>query len=147
MPRLLRNPLRSLEQLRDRIDRLFREPRGQAQNQLSFELSLARVAEPVSLLVQEALAALGIKVTVNKVRLYIRSDFPHDTYWTNATLQFSDGTSQDIVLKKTSEPQEYTFPEKKIRWIQLANFKQPTQPLGFAAVTEMEVYGKDTPQP
>ena len=34
---------------------------------LSFELSLARVAEPVSLLVQEALAALGIKVTVNKV--------------------------------------------------------------------------------
>ena len=89
----------------------------------------------------------GREVTADKVRFYIRSDFPHDTYWTNATLQFSDGTLQDIVLQKTATPQEFTFPEKKIRWIQLANFKQPTLPLGFAALTEMEVYGKDLPQP
>lgn len=33
----------------------------------SFELSLAPVAEPVSLLVQEALGRIGIKVTINKV--------------------------------------------------------------------------------
>ena len=33
----------------------------------SFELSLATVAEPVSLLVQEALGKIGIKVTINKV--------------------------------------------------------------------------------
>jgi len=89
----------------------------------------------------------GREVTADKVRLYIRSDFPHDTYWTNATLQFSDGTLQDIVLQKTAAPQEFTFPEKKIRWIQFTNFKQPTLPLGFAALTEMEVYGKDLPQP
>lgn len=89
----------------------------------------------------------GREVMADKVRLYIRSDFPHDTYWTSATLQFSDGASRDIVLQKTAEPQEFTFPEKKIRWIQLTNLKQPTLPLGFAAVTEMEVYGKDLPQP
>ncbi len=85
----------------------------------------------------------GRDVTVDKVRLYIRADFPHDTYWTNATIQFSDGTSQDITLQKTADPQDFTFPAKKINWIQLNNFKQPTTPLGFAAVTEMEVYGKD----
>ncbi len=91
----------------------------------------------------------GRDVTVDKVRLYIRSDFPHDTYWTSLTIQFSDGSSQDITLKKTSDPQDFTFPAKTIRWIQLTNFKQPTQPLGFAAVTEVEVYGKDAapPQP
>lgn len=91
----------------------------------------------------------GREVTVDKVRLYIRADFPHDTYWTSLTIQFSDGTSDDITLKKTAEPQDYTFPEKKVRWIELTNFKQPAQPLGYAAVTEMEVYGKDTapPQP
>lgn len=33
----------------------------------SFELSLATVAEPVSLLVQEALGKIGIRVTINKV--------------------------------------------------------------------------------
>jgi peptide/nickel transport system substrate-binding protein len=33
----------------------------------SFELSLATVAEPISVLVQEALAKVGIKVTINKV--------------------------------------------------------------------------------
>lgn len=33
----------------------------------SFELSLATVAEPVSLLVQESLAKIGIRVTINKV--------------------------------------------------------------------------------
>ncbi len=33
----------------------------------SFELSLATVAEPVSVLVQEALGKIGIKVTINKV--------------------------------------------------------------------------------
>jgi hypothetical protein len=91
----------------------------------------------------------GRDVTVDKVRLYIRADFPHDTYWTNMTIQFSDGSSKDITLQKTADPQDYTFPEKTVRWIQLTNFKQPTQPLGWAAVTEVEVYGKDVaaPQP
>ena len=85
----------------------------------------------------------GRDVTVDKVRLYVRSDFPHDTYWTNLTIQFSDGTTQDAMLKKTAEPQEIAFPAKKIRWLQLANFKQPSQPPGYAAITEVEVYGKD----
>jgi hypothetical protein len=91
----------------------------------------------------------GRDVTVDKVRLYIRADFPHDTYWTNMTIQFSDGSSKDITLQKTADPQDYTFPEKTVRWVQLTNFKQPTQPLGWAAVTEIEVYGKDAaaPQP
>jgi hypothetical protein len=85
----------------------------------------------------------GRDVTVDKVRLYIRADFPHDSYWTSATIQFPDGTKKDISLRKTSDPQDYTFPPKTIRWIELTNFKQPIQPLGWAAVTEMEVYGKD----
>jgi hypothetical protein len=89
----------------------------------------------------------GRDVTVDKVRLYIRADFPHDTYWTNMTFQFSDGSSKDITLQKTADPQDYTFPEKTIHWIRLANFKQPTQPLGWAAITEVEVYGRDAAAP
>ncbi len=52
-------------------------------------------------------------MTVDKVRLYIRSDFPHDTYWTNLTIQFSDGSTQDVTLQKTSDPQDVTFRPRK----------------------------------
>ena len=85
----------------------------------------------------------GRDVTIDKVRLTIRADFPHDTYWTSLTILLSDGGTQDITLRKTAAPQEYTFPAKTVRWIQLKNFKQPAQPLGYAAVTEIEVYGRD----
>jgi hypothetical protein len=87
----------------------------------------------------------GRSVVVDKVKLYIRADFPHDTYWTNLTMEFSDGSSQEITLKKTAEAQEFTFPEKTVSWVRLTKFKQPTEKLGFAAVTEIEVYGKDAP--
>lgn len=53
----------------DRARALLREaglPNG-FETTFSFELSLAPVAEPVSLLVQEALGKVGIKVTINKV--------------------------------------------------------------------------------
>ena len=89
----------------------------------------------------------GREVTVDKVRLYTRADFPHDANWISGSLQFSDGTVQDITLKRTSDPQDCTFPAKTIRWIKLTNLKQPTLPLGWAAVTEMEVYGKDAAPP
>ena len=89
----------------------------------------------------------GRDVTVDKIRLFVRADFPHDTYWTNVTFRFSDGTSQAVNLTKTADPQEFTFPAKTVRWVQLTDFKQPTQPLGWAALTEVEVYGKDATKP
>jgi len=94
----------------------------------------------------------GRDVLVDRVRLYIRSDKtpdknfggrPHDTYWISATIRFSDGTTQDVTLKQSAEAQEYSFPEKKTKWLQIDNFKQPSQPLGFAAITEIEAYGKE----
>ena len=53
----------------DRAKQLLTEagfPNG-FETTFSFELSLATVAEPVSLLVQEALGKIGIRVTINKV--------------------------------------------------------------------------------
>lgn len=86
----------------------------------------------------------GRDVTIDKVRLYIRADFPHDTYWSSMTILFSNGTSKDITLQKTAQPQEFTFPAHAVKWVELTNFKQVSTPLGWASITEMEVYGRDT---
>lgn len=94
----------------------------------------------------------GRPVTINKVRLFIRSDItpdknhggrPHDTYWTSALLHFSDGSSHEIVLKQSPNAQEFSFSEKKTSWLQIDHFKQPNQELGFAAITEIEAYGHE----
>ena len=86
----------------------------------------------------------GREVQINKVRFFIRCDFPHDTYWKSLTVHFSDGSQMDITFKKSREPQELSFPEKKVTWLKLDNFKQATTPLGWAGLTELEVMGHDT---
>jgi len=100
----------------------------------------------------------GSDVEVDKLVFYLRADFkhdyngvPHDSYWKNIDVQFDDGEivkgefvldntdlntenekGQEIVLEKT----------KKTQRIKLLNFKQVTEKLGFAALTQIEVYGR-----
>ena len=53
---------------------------------------------------QQADAALtidfGREVQLDKVGFTWRADFPHDSYWTNVTIQFDDGTSETFATKK-----------------------------------------------
>lgn len=101
----------------------------------------------------------GEEVEVDKLTFYLRADFkhdeitglPHDSYWKNIDIQFSDGEiiqgefklnntdldpenekGQEIVLEKT----------KKTKYIKLLNFKQVSEILGFAALTQIEVEGR-----
>jgi hypothetical protein len=85
----------------------------------------------------------GREVEVDKVRIFLRCDFPHDSYWNSLALRFPDGTLIEAPLQKTAEGQEITFPKKSVSWIQLEQFKQPVTPLGWAALSEVEVYGRD----
>lgn len=83
------------------------------------------------------------EVEVDKIELYLRADFPHDTYWNALTIVFSDGTKKDVELIKTSNGQYIEFDKKKINWIKLINFKMADEPAEFAALTEIKVYGID----
>ena len=38
-------------------------------------------------------------------RLTLRADFPHDSYWTQATVAFDDGSREVLQLTKTAAPQ------------------------------------------
>ncbi len=101
----------------------------------------------------------GREVEIDKLVFYLRADFkpesdglPHDSYWKTIDVQFDDGE----IEKCSFEMDRTVFPNeengkgqsiilekpKKTRKIKLFNFKQVTEILGFAALTQIEVYGR-----
>ena len=85
----------------------------------------------------------GRKIRTDKVVLYTRSDFPHDNWWVQVTLRFSDGSSQDFTLEKSHVGHVLTFPEREITWIELGNLIKAEDPSPFPALSQIEVYGRN----
>ena len=86
----------------------------------------------------------GAPVYVDTVGITIRADFPHDTYYTSATLQFSDGSTQKVNLEKTDQTQ-YISLIKPVTTssVIIKDFK--TAESTWAALTEVEVFGSVIP--
>ncbi len=85
----------------------------------------------------------GRRIQTGKVVLYTRADFPHDNWWVQVTLRFSDGSSQDFALEKSRVGHVLTFPEREITWIELGNLIKADDPSPFPALSQMEVYGRN----
>ena len=100
----------------------------------------------------------GRDVEIDKLVFYLRADFktdkttglPHDSYWKNIDIEFSDGETitGEFILDNTalneenSKGQEIKLNNKITKTIHLKNFRQVTEVLSFAALTQIEVYGK-----
>lgn len=85
----------------------------------------------------------GTEVEVEKLVFYLRADFPHDTYWKNIDIEFSDGEIVTANFEGVADGQEVVLKEKKItRTIHLTNFIQAVFPLSWAALSQIEVYGR-----
>ena len=85
----------------------------------------------------------GTEVAVEKLIFYLRADFPHDTYWRAVDVEFSDGTRETADFIKTKEGQVLTLPEEKLtKTVHFTNFKQASFPFSWAALTQVEVYGR-----
>ncbi|MCI8542358.1 MAG: carbohydrate-binding protein [Lachnospiraceae bacterium] len=85
----------------------------------------------------------GRNIRTDKVVLYTRADFPHDNWWVQVTLRFSDGSSQDFALEKSVKGHVLTFPEKEIQWIELCRLIKADDPSPFPALSQIEVYGRN----
>lgn len=83
----------------------------------------------------------GRRIKTDRVVLYTRCDFPHDNWWVQVTLSFSDGSSLDFPLEKSSRGHVLTFPEREITWIELGNLIKADDPSPFPALSQIEVYG------
>lgn len=87
----------------------------------------------------------GREVYADEVRIYIRADFPHDTYYASATLEFSDGTTEDINLRQTADAQVFTFEPRKTSYVKIKNLRVVDHAGDdWAGITEFEVYGTES---
>ena len=83
----------------------------------------------------------GRKIITDRIVFYTRSDFPHDNYWTELTVEFSDGSCEKVPLKKTAAAQEYRFAKRVIDRLIIKDLKKSDEPSPFPALTQIEVYG------
>ena len=85
----------------------------------------------------------GRTVETDRIVIYERADFPHDNWWKQITIRFSDGECMTCDLIKTDAGQEICFEKKQISWLQLENLIKSDEPSPFPALTQIQVFGRD----
>lgn len=88
----------------------------------------------------------GRTVLADKLVIYLRADFPHDNWWEQITVRFSDETTMICPLIKTGKAQVIEMPERELQWIQLEKLMKADDPSPFPALTQLEVYGREISQ-
>ena len=88
----------------------------------------------------------GRPVEIDKLTLYLRAAWqpdsnPHDSYWKKATVEFSDGSKEQLELKKLSTGQEISLQRRTVTWLVLKNLK-PVEDK-WCALCEFEAWGRD----
>ena len=86
----------------------------------------------------------GRKVDIDRILLYTRADFPHDNWWVEGTLSFSDGSQEVIKMdKKVQIHHSFNIKRSGIEWIKLGKLIKADDPSPFPALTQIEVYGTE----
>lgn len=83
----------------------------------------------------------GHPVEIDRIVFYTRADYPHDSWWTEATVYFSDESRQCFSLKKTGAAQEFRLEKRCIEWLELGNLIKAPDASLFPALIQLEVYG------
>jgi hypothetical protein len=86
----------------------------------------------------------GRPVELDKIRLMVRADFPHDSYWKTADVQFSDGSHVPVQVGPSAEFQDFPFPKRRVSWLQITNLV-PVDPTKWCSFIEVEAWGRDLP--
>jgi hypothetical protein len=85
----------------------------------------------------------GRSVEIDKLVILNRADYnhTHDSYWKQATLEFSDGTSQVVQIGRSEMPQEIMINKRTTSWVRFKDLKKHEDK--WIAWTEVEVWGRD----
>ena len=87
----------------------------------------------------------GREVEFDTIVFYLRADFKddHDTYWKAFDAELSDGRKISFQFEKSTKGQKFSVSSpKRTSFIHLTNFKQASNPLSWAALSQIEVYGR-----
>jgi hypothetical protein len=86
----------------------------------------------------------GRIVQIDRLVITLRADFPHDNWWKQAVVRFSDGSSLRPLFEKTGAPQEFIIPPRKVEWLTLGELiKDESDPSPFPALVQLECCGYD----
>ena len=84
----------------------------------------------------------GRPIDMDKLVVYTRADFPHDNWWVEMTVAFSDGTKEVLPLVKGGEPQTFDICKKGITWLEISDLIKADDPSPFPALSQFMVYGR-----
>lgn len=85
----------------------------------------------------------GRDVSLSELVIFIRADFPHDTYWDSCTVKFSDGTSAELNFKKSAKGQDFDFDTPIVTSsITFTNFNKVAGS-DWASWMEVQAFGSD----
>lgn len=85
----------------------------------------------------------GREVEIDEMALTLRADFPHDAYWTQGHVVFSDGSELAFDLEKTGDRQFIPLGQRRVSWARLERMIKSDDPSAFPALTEWEIFGCD----
>ena len=85
----------------------------------------------------------GRKVTVDCLKVYLRADFPHDSWWTKATVTFSDGSTEVLDLVKYDRAQTFHIAPREVEWLTFGTLIKADDESPFPALTQLEAYGRE----
>ena len=85
----------------------------------------------------------GHDVQVDKVVIWIRHDFPHDSWWQDATLVFSDSSKVAIHPDSVALGQPFTFTSRITNSLTITNLVPNAAK--WCAFSEVQVWGYDPP--
>lgn len=84
----------------------------------------------------------GRPVTLERLVITLRADFPHDNWWRTAAVHFSDGSVFNPTFEKTGQPQAFAIPPRTVTWAVMRDMqKDESDPSPFPALTQIECWG------
>lgn len=86
----------------------------------------------------------GQKVEIDRIHIYLRADFPHDNWWKQARITFSDGSSMIVKLIKTGHRQEIIIEPRMVSWVKLSDLIMSDEESQFPALSQIMIFGKKT---
>ncbi|MCR4922490.1 MAG: carbohydrate-binding protein [Lachnospiraceae bacterium] len=82
------------------------------------------------------------RVDIEEIRLYTRADFPHDNWWVQARISFSDNSEETLHMEKLVEkPHCFPIKKKSVSSVSLDRLIKADDPSPFPALTQIEIYG------
>ncbi|WP_064685985.1 hypothetical protein [Rhizobium bangladeshense] len=87
----------------------------------------------------------GRPVRIDEIVFYLRADFPHDSWWEEASVTFSSGETFTFPLVKSGAAQGFAIEACVVEWIELHGLIKAEDVSPFPALTQIEIWGTEAP--